>query len=333
MKKMNVWLSGAALLLLALVPLINNESYVLQVFIMIMLFAYWASSWNIIGGFAGQLSLGHSAFAGIGAYASTILFAQYHMSPWIGMLVGGIIAGLFGLVIGYPCFKLRGTYYTLATIAFLYIVSIWVLANQHLFGVKINGAKGMSVPWKGGGLLNMQFVSKVPYYYIMLGLLIVVVAVSLAIKKSRIGYYLAAIKTNQEAANSLGVNVTRYKLTAQFVSAFFTAVGGTFYAQFILFIDPQRLLGYDLSFEMALFAVIGGQGTVFGPVLGAFILVPISELTRSSISGNLAALPVIIYGLCLMIIVYYLPEGILKSISKWIKTNSGRNNRKIGDLL
>ena len=146
-----------------------------------------------------------------------------------------------------------------------------------------------------------------------------VMLVSYYIKESKMGYYLAAIKTNQEAANSLGVDVTRYKLLAQFISVFFTAIGGTFYAQFILFIDPQRLLGFDLSLEMAIIALIGGQGTVMGPVIGAFILVPIAEATRAHISGDLAALPVILYGLSLMVIIYYLPEGIHKYVGRFIR--------------
>lgn len=308
-----------ALLVLMAIPLLNSEPYFLQTFIMIMLFAYWASSWNIISGFSGQMSLGHAAFAGIGAYVSTILFINYGLTPWVGMIIGAVIAGVFGLIIGYPCFKLRGTYFTLATIAFLNVIRIIVLANQKIFGFEIRGAQGLSVPWKGNNFLNVQFLSKVPYYYLILALLVTVVSVSYMIKKSKMGYYLSAIKTNQEAASSLGVNVTYYKMAAQFVSVFFTAIGGSFYAQFILFIDPQRLLGYDLSLEMAILAIIGGQGTVLGPVMGAFILVPISELTRAHISGNLAALPVIIYGLCLMAIIYYLPDGIFKYINKLIK--------------
>jgi branched-chain amino acid transport system permease protein len=318
-KKENILVIAALIILLA-IPVINSEPYFLQLFIMVMLFAYWASSWNIISGFSGQMSLGHSAFAGIGAYVSTILFINFNLSPWLGMIVGALIAGVFGLVIGYPCFRLRGTYFTLATIAFLNVVRIFVLANQEILGFEIRGAQGLSVPWKGNSFTNMQFLSKVPYYYLILALLVTVVLVSYFIKKSKMGYYLAAIKTNQEAASSLGVNVTHYKLAAQFISVFFTAIGGSFYAQFILFIDPQRLLGYDLSLEMAIFSIIGGQGTVLGPVLGAFILVPISELTRAHISGNLAALPVIIYGLCLMAIIYYLPDGILKYINKLLKS-------------
>jgi branched-chain amino acid transport system permease protein len=325
MKKLNIAIPSAAILIIAALPLLNSKPYFLQVFIMIMLFAYLSSAWNIIGGYTGLLSLGHSAYMGIGAYVSTILFIEYHLTPWVGMIIGGLIAGLFSLLIGYPTFKLRGTYYTLATIAFLNVIGIVVLANQTIFGFTIRGAQGLSIPWKGNSLLNMQFTSKVPYYYLILGFLLLVVGTSYFIKRSRMGYYLAAIKTNQEAASSLGVNVTYYKLLAQLISAFFTAVGGTFYAQFILFIDPLRLLGFDLSFEMALFSVIGGQGTVLGPILGAFILVPISELTRSSITGNLAALPVIIYGLCLMVIIYYLPEGIIKYVPRLIKA---RNNTK-----
>lgn len=328
MGKKQMAILAAILLLLALVPVFNDDPYFLQIFIIIMLFAYWGTSWNIVSGFAGQMSLGHAAFAGIGAYTSTVLFISYNLTPWAGMLVGGVVAGIFGLLIGYPCFKLRGTYFTLATIALLNVLRILFLANQTVLGFDIRGAQGLSVPWKGDSLANMEFLSKTPYFYIILVMLIIVVLVSYYIKESKMGYYLAAIKTNQEAANSLGVNVTRYKLLAQFISVFFTALGGTFYAQFILFIDPQRLLGFDLSLEMAIVALVGGQGTVLGPVIGAFILVPIAEETRAHISGDLAALPVIIYGLALMMIVYYLPEGIFKFASDKIKAlKANRKNQ------
>lgn len=322
MKKKEIVILIAILAIFLAIPIVNSDPYFLQLFIMVMMFAYWASSWNIISGFSGQMSLGHAAYAGIGAYVSTILFISFNLTPWVGMIFGGLIAGVFGLIIGYPTFKLRGTYFTLATIAFLNVTRIFVMANNKLFGFEIRGAQGLAVPWKGNNFVNMQFLSKVPYYYLILTLLVIVVLVSYFIRNSKIGYYLAAIKTNQEAASSLGVNVTHYKMVAQFISVFFTAIGGSFYAQFILFIDPQRLLGYDLSLEMAIFSIVGGQGTVFGPLLGAFILVPISEIARANISGNLAALPVIIYGLCLMAIMYYLPEGIFKNVSKLFKNLS-----------
>jgi len=309
----------ALLLAIALVPVFDDDPYFLQIFIMIMLYAYWGSAWNIISGFGGQMSLGHAAFAGIGAYTSTVLFINYHLSPSLGMLVGGVVAGGFGLLIGYPCFKLRGTYFALATIAFLNVIRILVLANQTVLGFDIRGAQGLSVPWRGNSVVNMEFLSKTPYFYLILGLLLMVMLVSYAIKESKMGYYLAAIKTNQEAANSLGVDVTRYKLMAQFISVFFTAIGGSFYAQFILFIDPQRLLGFDLSLEIAIIALIGGQGTVLGPVIGAFILVPVAEATRAQFSGDLAALPIILYGLSLMVIIYYLPEGVEKYVGRWIR--------------
>ena len=332
MKKKEIFLLIAVLAILLAIPFVNSDPYFLQIFIMVMMFAYWASSWNIISGYSGQMSLGQSAYAGIGAYVSTILFINYNLTPWVGMIIGALIAGVFGLIIGYPTFKLRGTYFTLATIAFLNVTRIFVMANDKIFGFETRGAQGLSVPWKGNSFVNMQFLSKVPYYYLILGLLVIVVLVSYLIRNSKIGYYLAAIKTNQEAAKSLGVNVTYYKLIAQFISVFFIAIGGSFYAQFILFIDPQRLLGYDLSLEMAIFSIVGGQGTVFGPILGAFILVPISELTRAQISGNLAALPVIIYGLCLMAIVYYLPEGIFKYVSKLFRNlTAGKKMEKSGN--
>jgi len=209
MKRKNFLILLSLLLLLAMIPFLNNDPYFLQIFIMIMLFAYWSESWNIVGGFAGQLSLGHSAFAAIGAYVSTILFNNYGLSPWLGMLVGGLISGIFGMLIGYPCFRLRGTYFTLATIAFLNVISIIVLANNTIFGINIRGAQGLSVPWRGNSLINMQFASKAPYFYLILFLLVVVTLVSYLIKRSKMGYYLAAIKIFEavEKINRMGTSI------------------------------------------------------------------------------------------------------------------------------
>lgn len=291
--------------------LTDSVGYVMQVMVMLLLFMYWASSWNIIGGYGGLLSLGHASYIGIGAYTSTICSMYLNISPWIGMLIGGLIAGLVSLIIGYPTFRLKGSYFALSTVALLNVMRIVFLSEDTIFGFKTYAAMGIKIKWLGGNFIDMQSLDKMFFYYIILVLLVILLLVSNFISTRKTGYYLAAIRTNQEAADSLGVNVQYYKLKAQFISAFFTALGGTIYAQLISFIEPQRVFGYDLSVEIALMVIIGGTGTVWGPIIGALVLYPASELLRSSIGSKLPGSSIAIYGLLLMIIIYFMPQGLL----------------------
>ena len=327
---------GVLVLLAILLPIVVKQTYIIQMLIMVLLFTYWSSSWNIIGGLAGQFSLGHGAYIGIGAYVSTVLWIQSGVSPWIGMIIGGIIAGLVSLIIGVPTFRLRGSYFTLATIALLFAIQIFFTTESKILGYETGGAMGLKVPWEGT-IGAMEFADKMWYYYLIFAMLIIAILVSKWIVSSKTGYYLAAIKTNQEAADSLGVNITYYKMKAQFISAFLTAAGGTFYAQLVLFIDPSRILGYDLSVQFVFLAVIGGMGTLWGPVIGALLLAPLNSLLNSFLGSQMAGLSIIIYGLVMMLIVYYMPSGIQKYITKaidWVlgvrETNKGEGGRTYG---
>ncbi len=298
------------IILLIALPMFITSGYILQSFIMVLLYAYWASCWNVVSGFAGSISMGHATYIGIGAYVTTILLRQYNVSPWIGMIIAALIAGVVSLIIGYPCFKLKGSYFTLSTVALLHVLRLIVTSNDTIFGFQINGAQGLEVPWSDGGFLKMQFLDKHWYLYIIISLLVLIIFISYRITKSRMGYYLAAINTNQEAASSLGVDVTSYKLRAMFISAFFTAIGGAFYSQLILFVDPQRLLGYDLSAEVMFFSVIGGMGTVWGPVIGTILMVPINEIVRANFGSSMSGLAMFIYGVIFMLVVYFMPGGV-----------------------
>lgn len=323
-----------AVVLLALVaPAVIDNSYILQSLIMIVLYAYLACSWNIIGGFGGQFSLGHSVYFGIGAYISTLMFNLYQVTPWIGMLVGAVISGLLAILISYPCFKLSGSYFTLATIAFLHVIRLLITTQDKILGFETRGAQGLQVKWRNGGLLDMQFQDKRDYLYVILLLLAVVLMVSYYIRHSKTGYYLAAINTNQNAAESLGVDVTRYKLKAMFISAVFTAIGGTFYAQLILFLDPQRIFGADFSMEIMLFAVVGGAGTIWGPLLGAVLLVPINELTRSYFGAQYSGLGPLLYGLILCLVVFFLPGGLLPNMKAFYKKHRNPEHRETKKAL
>jgi branched-chain amino acid transport system permease protein len=199
-----------------------------------------ATAWNIIGGFAGQYSFGHAAFLGIGAYTSTLMYLNLGISPWLGMIVGGIVAALAGAVISYPCFRLRGAFFSLATIAFAEMLRVGGELTDTVFGILINGARGLVIPPVGDSLWALQFRDKESYAYVIYGLLLVTLAVAFTVKNSRLGYYLAAIGDDEDAVKSLGIDTARAKLIALLVSAFFTAVAGSFYAQMVLFITHAR---------------------------------------------------------------------------------------------
>ena len=291
-----------------LLPVLRPSSYLLNMLIMMLLFAYLASAWNILGGFAGQHSLGHAAFVGIGAYTSTYLFNTCGLTPWVGMLAGALVAGLFALFLGYSVFRfgIKGPFFLLVTIAAAQIVMLLVLNIREL-----GGASGISVPFKGQFPAVYQFESKVFYYYVALGLLTLAVSVSAYINRHRLGYYLIAVRENEDAAQALGIDTMRYKLIATFLSAFLSALGGTFYAQYILFIDPESVLSLGLSIEIIVYPILGGIGTVFGPVIGAFLLYPVGELVRYFWGGSKAGIHLLFYGAFLIICIIYMREGVV----------------------
>lgn len=265
-----------------LMPRGLSGASLLNVFLLIFLFGYLAQCWNILGGFAGQLSLGHAAFFGIGAYTSTLLFTNFGLSPWIGMILGMVLAGLFGLFVGFVSFhyRLAGPFFTLATIAFAELVRLSALHLKFT-----GGSMGILIPLQGDSLWDFQFSGKAPYYYISLGMFAAVTGLVWWIARSRFGFYLHAIRQDEDAAEAIGVDTRRYKLIAAALSAGLTGSGGTFYAQYTQYIVPEDILTVGLSVEIILRAIVGGSGTVFGPVVGSFILTPIAEATRVVFSG------------------------------------------------
>lgn len=314
-----VLLPGVVLLLFLLAPYLIRDDYFLHVLIMILYFAYMASAWNIICGYVGQLSLGHAALSGIGGYVSVLLFMNLGLTPWIGMFVGGLCAAAVALVIGVPTFRLRGPYFALTTIAFAEILRIWLENTEDFLGIQVMGASGLNVPLRGNSPAYFQFISKEPYYYIMLVMLLAVILITFWMDRSRLGYYLKAIKGDQDAAEAIGIQSTKYMLIALAISGFLTALGGSFIAQFLLFINPERNFGIDLSIEIALMAIVGGQGTVLGPVLGAFLLTPAGEITRAYLGGSLVGLHLIIYGAVLVVAMIFLPSGIIEPVRNYYR--------------
>lgn len=310
----NLYLWGAILAFLCILPRFLTP-YLLGVLVLIIYYAYLGESWNIVGGYTGQLSLGHAAFFGIGAYTSTVLFLKFGITPWLGMFVGGVLAVMVSLFIGFLSFKygLRGAYFALATLAFSEILRLIAL-NWSWIG----GAVGCLIPGKEN-LFFFLSSNKVFYYYIILAMLTIVTLITYKIEHSRLGSYLVAIREDEEAANALGINTVKYKLIATGISAFFTALGGTFYAQYLLYIDPNIVFGSDLSVEIILRPIIGGSGTLLGPIIGSFVLGPLSELTRVFL-GRISGLHLMVYGAVLIGVIFYMPRGIVGVISRKRRT-------------
>lgn len=292
---------------IAALPYVVTDVYMQNVLILTLMYAAVSQSWNILGGYCGQISLGHALYFGVGAYATSVLFIKYGISPWFGMIVGGVLSALLALALGYPCFRLKGHYFSIATIVIAEI-GLLVAHNWEYVG----GALGLQWPFNPDSWATLQFArDKIPYFYFALGLLVVTWFVTYVIEESRWGYWWRAVKDNPEAAQSLGVTVFESKMAAAAISAFFTAIAGAFYAAFVSYIDPESVMAFRFSLLFALPAVLGGIGTLWGPFVGAAVLIPITELTRSYAGGGGSGLDLIIYGALIMLIALLKPEGIL----------------------
>ena len=289
------------------------SSYTLGVFILIFYYAYLGQSWNILTGYTGVISLGHSLYVGIGAYTATYLVMTFGLSPWIGMWVGGIVAGGIGLVVGYLGFRfgLKGVYFVLLTIAFAEIGRL-VILHLKVFG----SFQGLFIA-PTFTFVNLQFKENIPYYYIALGYVIFSLVVVRLIERSKIGRYLVALREDEDAAESLGVDVFKYKMIAIFISAFMTSLGGAFYANYIYYLHPGTMMSMASSIEIILRPIIGGMGTVLGPVIGSFLITPLAELSRSYFSkAGYEGLHLVIYGFLLVAVVLFFPRGVIAYIKK-----------------
>lgn len=295
-------------------PFIFQARYSQHVLILVLLYITLGSAWNILGGFAGQLSLGHAAFFGIGAYTAAIIASKTGLSPWWAIIAGPVIVLPIAVAIGWLCFRLRGPYFTLSTIAVGEVVRLVALNWTQLTG----GAVGVVIrPSIFSG------TSKIPYYYIVLILASVTVALCHRLSRRKLGYYLMAIREDQETAESIGIDTTRYKLVALAISATLTAVAGAFYANYFMFVDPTIVLPLALSVEIVLMAIVGGLGTVAGPVLGAVLLKLSSEVFRNEFSrANL-----LIYGALLVIVILFMPGGLMGGLRRVLKFGTGKSQR------
>lgn len=327
--------AGASLLLLAallLLPRHVESPYTLHVLILIFLSTIMGQAWNILGGYTGQYSVGHAAYFGVGAYVTASLLLNRQVAPWVGMWAGAAAVVVVALVIGSICFRLRGPYFVLASIA---VTEIMRLSATNLKALT-NGAEGLLAtdipPLKLGGTVLTDFGSKVPFYYIALGLAVLTILATWIVERTKLGYCFQAIREDQDAAHSLGINPAFHKNVALVISAVLTSFAGAFYATYVGFVDPPTTLGLDLSVQIVLICIIGGIGTLQGPVVGACILVPLSEILRSNavpellikwgwmsetgpvgafLKEHLAHAHVLIYGILVVLVILFMPEGLV----------------------
>ena len=300
------WPLHLSLLTLAAVfPFVFSTPFMVNFGVLALFYAFIGQSWNIAGGFAGQLSFGHVVFFGAGAYASTILQLRFGVNPWLGLPASAIAGGIVGGIIGFLSFRagLKGSYFALITLAFAEVLRI--LVNSVEF---TGGGLGLLIPAKIGAD-NFQFSERIGFYFVILSLTVMSVAIAVWLKHSRFGAQLAAIRENEDAAMALGINVFNEKVKVMVLSGALCGIGGSFCAQYFLYIDPTIVFGVDKSVEMLLVSMIGGAGTVYGPLIGAVLLAGVSDVTR--VLTNVQGLSLVLYGTLLVIIIAFLPNGLI----------------------
>jgi branched-chain amino acid transport system permease protein len=303
------------LLAIAIWPLVVQDVFLQRIGALVLLSAISASAWNLLGGYSGQVSVGHALYFGAGAYAGLVVYTEWGWPPIAGAPFGVLVSVLLSVVIGLPTFRLRGHYFSMATIAAAELARI-LAANWPLLGAAV----GLMGPPTPRTVADLSFISPVPYHYLFLAVLLALLGLTALIQRSRMGYYLAAIRGGDRAARSLGVPVLRYKLYALLLSAAFTSLAGTLYAVMVGFVDPDSVLGILLSVKMVITAALGGAGTLFGPLVGAAILVPLEETTNAFLGGGGTGITFIIYGAIIVFVARFQPGGVAalwRQIADW----------------
>jgi branched-chain amino acid transport system permease protein len=293
--------------------LLDARGYWIRVLTLTLLFAAMAQAWNIVGGLANQMSLGHAAFFGIGAYTSTVLLLKFGISPWLGMLAGGALGAIAALVIAIPTMRLQGHYFALATLAFGEVLRVIANVWTSLTG----GPGGLSVPFTPPGFAAYSFKLLRPHAYIALVALMIVTAIFETIRRGAMGYRLRAIRENPAAAEVIGVDTTRVKLQAAVLSGTLMAMLGTLYAEVAVFFDPDTVFSIAaISIRIAMIAIIGGVGTAAGPILGAFFIIPLEELMNDLLSSRAAGLSQFVFGVILIGVILWRPRGFITLVDQ-----------------
>ncbi|MBR0727923.1 branched-chain amino acid transport system permease protein [Bradyrhizobium japonicum] len=304
-----IWLSIVAALAIAY-PLLLSSPFQQRLGALVLLYAIAASAWNIVGGYAGQVSVGHVVFFGCGAYAAMGSYAKFGLSPLFGIPGGIVLAVGLAAVIGVPTLRLSGHYFSMATIAVAETMRL-IVTNTEWLGAAV-GLSGPTVP---RNVFDLSFLSSLPYYYLFLVVLVITLLVTWWMTNSRMGFYLRAIKDSERAARSLGAPASRTKLYAYMLSAALTSVAGALYAMMFGFVDPESGLGILISVKILIMAALGGAGLLFGPLVGAAILVPLEEISNSWLGGKGAGLTFVVYGAIIVLIARFQPGGLLSLLT------------------
>lgn len=306
----------------ASLPLFIQGQYPRHVLSLILLWSILGMGWNFLGGYAGQVSVGHAVFYGLGAYSVAVLYAFYAVTPWVGFFVGMLVSVLAAFCIGLPLLRLRGHYFAVATLALAECTRI-IFVNWQF----VNAAIGVEfLDRRANVWYSLQFIDRAHYHWFFLVVAVIVLLVSIYFDRSRFGYYLRAIKCNQDAAESLGIDTTRYKQYALMLSAAICSLAGGLYAVYMAYVDPPMMFVLRISLMICLVTVMGGLGTIFGPIIGAVILILIQEYSRVFLGGTGLGIDLIIYGVIVVLIVLFLPDGLLSLIPK-IKSWVGRSKK------
>ena len=304
-----------AIVLLIVAPWVVSDPFFIHLMIMVLMWTVLGASWNILGGFTGQVSFGHAMFLGAGAYTTMILYLKLGIAPWYGIPLGGMVAALIALPIGIICFRLRGPYFALSTLAVAEIVRLVALNWESL----TNGPVGLLITTLpdvtfGGRMIDWE--NKIPFYYIIAVIALGAMAATAVMSRMRMGAYLLAIREDIDSAEAIGINTVQARVAALSLSAFFAGVAGGFYAMYFRYVDPDAVFSIALSVEMVFIAVVGGLTTVVGPLIGAVVLVTFGETFRQVLLvGHL-----ILYGIAMMLAIRYMPEGIWGKLRVWLGT-------------
>jgi branched-chain amino acid transport system permease protein len=295
-----------AVVALATYPLVFATPSQQRIGALVLLYAISASAWNIVGGYAGQVSVGHAMFFGCGAYGTLASYSHFGLPPIVGLPIGVTASIAIAALIGVPTLRLSGHYFSMATIAVAELVRL-VVTNTEWLG----GAQGLSGPAAPRTALDLSFISALPYYYLFLAVLAGLIGLTWHMERSRTGYYLRAIRDSERAARSLGAAAARYKLYAFILSAALTSVAGALYAVMFGFVDPDSGLGILVSVKMVIMAALGGAGLLFGPLIGAAVLVPLEEYSNSLLGGEGRGVTFVVYGAIIIAIARFQPAGVL----------------------
>jgi branched-chain amino acid transport system permease protein len=293
--------------LAALIPLVVRDAYFLDSLVLILLWGALSAAWNVAGGYAGQVSIGHASFFGIGAYSAALMVTRFGRGPWLGMLVGVVLSIGAGFIIGFLSNRLKGPYFALSTIAFSQVLLIGVSRWRGF----TSGGEGIPVPFRPGfATLGLGHVG---WVYMALGMALVCFAVQVYLERSRVGYQLAGVREDEDAAEALGIATRRLKVAAITLSAALTSIGGSLWAQYVGFVDPTYVFSVDLSVRFALNTIIGGMGTALGPFLGSILITSLETYLRATFAGvkaGFTGIYLIIYGTALILVVRFVPEGL-----------------------